>query len=520
MKNPHRQPRILLLSADQLRADALGCYGNTVVKTPNIDQLAVQGSMFTRHYTPTAPCGPSRTSLLTGLYPLTHRTVSNCTPFDRDIPNIASVLAADGIPSYLIGYTDTTIVPLSGETEGVMPGFSVYATFNLNKNGLRPWTKTLESLGYGPFTEVMDVYRSTRAFGEEPGDVLGRRAIYAADESDTAYVADRTIECIAEHRNEPWLIHAAFLRPHPPWVAPAPYDTRYYGSAIPAPIRATSVLKEGSLHPFLAYWLNHVSQTKTPEGDLYFELLADKRLAEVKAVYLGLVAELDHHVGRILAALAALEVRDQTLIIFTSDHGDLLGDHWLFGASGFFDAAYHIPLIIFNPSVSGNTESRHVFSDFTESVDVAPTLLEWAGVPPLDCTDGYSLLHSISGEPARWRRAATFWEFDFRDPLLGTAERTLGLPSEDCVLNVWRTSRYKYVHFNGLPPLLFDLVSDPSELNNLAQDPAYRDVLLESVQQLITHRIRHSDQRRSNAVINDEGLRVRSRWSYASNGSA
>ncbi len=489
--------RLLLLCADQLRADALRCYGNAVVDTPHIDRLASSGRRFAHHYTVAVPCGPSRASLLTGLYPLTHRIVHNRTPFDPNIPNIASILNSASVSAYLIGYTDTAAAPFLNEAdaEGVMPGFSVYAHFNLNDHGLRPWVRTLESRGYGPFDNPFDVFGS--GSGEAASFKERRRSIYDVSESDTAFLADQTIACIAEHRDEPWLIHTAFLRPHGPLVAPAPYDSQYSGSAMPPPVRAATRLAERELHPFLANSIDHLDLEWTAETDVAVGLASAEMLAEIRSVYLGLVAELDYHVGRIIAALESFDLMDTTSIVFTSDHGDLLGDHWLFGSRGFFDAAYHVPLIITTPKSRNAIRELGPVDGFTESVDIVPTILDLMGLPPMEWTDGHSLMPFLYQANPRWTRNATFWEYDFRNACSGELER-VGVPSTECALNVWRTKSHKYVHFTALPPLLFDLDSDPEELVDRVREPKYRDVLLKCTGDLLSHRIKHADQRRAN----------------------
>lgn len=513
---PRGGRRILLICADQLRPDALGCYGNNIVETPNIDRLAGRGRRFENHFTAAAPCGPSRTTLLTGLYPQTHRAIGNRTPFDGSTPNVATALAAVGVPSHLVGYTDTVHPPYLGDAEGVMPGFSVHTHFNLSEAGLRSWVRTLEKLGYGPFPSASEVFRHRiQSDGAVPPH--RRRSFYATDESDTAYVADRAIDCIREHRDEPWLIHVSFLRPHPPWTVPEPFHGRYAPSKLAGGVRAASWAEEAAKHPFLQYWLERSQQRVFADGEGWAGVLPDVALADARSAYLGLVAELDHHLGRILGSLDEMGLAHETLVVFTADHGDMLGDHWTFGTGGYFDAAYRIPLIVYDPS-RGPAPDRGAERRFTESVDVVPTLLQWAGAPPLDWSDGLSLLPLVHGASTEWPRHGAFFEFDFRDPLHGEAERALDLASEDCVLNVWRTSRYKFVHFNALPPLLFDLVDDPDELAPGAVGAEYQAVVVQSLGTLLSHRIRHTDQAVANTAVTGEVVSRPSPWSMLRRG--
>nr|MBX2826479.1 sulfatase-like hydrolase/transferase [Gammaproteobacteria bacterium] len=187
------------------------------------------------------------------------------------------------------------------------------------------------------------------------------------------------------------------------------------------------------------------------------------------------------------------------VIVFTSDHGEQLGDHRLLGKMGFYDQSYHIPLLIRDPdsAIAANTattSSKREVSVFTESVDVMPTLLDLLGaaVPPQ--LDGRSLKPWLKGESVEnWRRSA-HWEFDFREIISRDAENTLGLPSQLCNLSVIRDEHFKYVHFAGLPPLLFDLEQDPAEQRNVAEVESYQNVRLYLAEKLLRWRAEHLDQ--------------------------
>src|SRR5690606_15581494 len=204
----------------------------------------------------------------------------------------------------------------------------------------------------------------------------------------------------------------------------------------------------------------------------------ERELRQTRATYYGMIAQVDDEIGRLLAYLDETGEAKETLVIFTCDHAEMLGDHWLWGKDGFFDGAFHIPLIIRDPRPEADAGRGRTVESFTEAVDVMPTILEWLGLePPRQC-DGESLLPFLRGEtPAGWRTEA-HWEYDFRDVVGQVPEQALGLTSDQCTLNVLRGERYKYVHFTALPPLLFDLQRDPHETVNLAEDPAYAGVAL------------------------------------------
>ncbi|MFI8828811.1 sulfatase-like hydrolase/transferase [Streptomyces sp. NPDC053431] len=477
-----RPRKVLLVVADQLRADALGAYGAPAALTPHLDALAARGTLFEEHYSATAPCGPARTSLLTGLYQSSHGVRSNTTPADTSRPNLATALRGAGIPSHVVGYTDSVAEPYVGGVEGLLPGFRWHTHFNLNDHGLRGWLDVLRARGHPVPERPMDVFA--------PAAGTAHRARYGAADSDTAYVADRTIDCLTEHRDEPWLILATFLRPHPPWVAPAPYDTLHAPAAMAPPRRAPTREQHGAAHPFLLQWARRPGLDTVPES------LTGEAVARARAVYAGLVTEVDHHVGRILAALAATGQAEDTLVVFTADHGDALGDHWTLGTGGFAATAYRVPLIVADPTrPPGPAGAAHGarrpgprrIRRFTESVDVLPTLLDRLGAPPLPHLDGRSLGPLLDGAPDPWPRTHAVCEYDFHAALSGAQRDALGLTAGTCRLTVVRDAAHTYVEFPTLPPLLFDRVADPGELHDLAPDPARRRSLDASAARVRAH---------------------------------
>ncbi len=195
---------------------------------------------------------------------------------------------------------------------------------------------------------------------------------------------------------------------------------------------------------------------------------------KVRAIYAGLAMEVDHHLGRVFAALRDSGRWDDTVVVFTADHGEQLFDHWMLGKTGYYDQSAHIPLIIRDPRPASNAGRGQSVRAFTESIDVMPTLLALAGLDAPPNCDGASLLPFCAGRaPAQWRDEA-HWSYDFRDIRSKRFERLFGLPSDWCNLQVVRTEKLKYVHFAGQPPVLFDLVEDPDELVNRADDPGAR----------------------------------------------
>ena len=223
------------------------------------------------------------------------------------------------------------------------------------------------------------------------------------------------------------------------------------------------------------------------------------------------MTEVDANLGRLFNYLKDNDLWDNTLIIFTSDHGEQIGDHWLLAKLGYFDQSFHIPLIIRDPSEQAAATRGLQMEGFTENIDIMPTMLEWLGIPtPVQC-DGMSLMPSIRrGQfPSNWRKEV-HWEYDFRDIPKGKAmEDSLSLTHHQCTLNVIRDNRYKYVHFVGLPPLFFDLQKDPQELNNLADSPEYLPLVLAYAQKMLSWRMNHDEQTLTHMALTDEGVVTR-----------
>ena len=506
---------VLLITADQWRAEAVGAAGHPVVRTPHLDRLAKDGTRFARHYTQASPCGPARACLLTGRYLMNHRVVRNGTPLDARHTNLALEIRRDGYDPTLFGYTDTTVDPrtvAAGDPrlftyEGVLPGLTPALVVPEDP---RPWLAWLKAQGFG---NGRDLTHETiyRPMADHP-DASGRGATWApatypAELSDTAFVVGEALKWLAVQADRPWFLHLSLLRPHPPWVAPAPYHALYDAADMPAPIRRATLEEESAQHPLLAYLHGRLpAEAFFPDRSTRPALASDRDVAQARATYAGLVTEVDHHLGRLFDHLRVTGAYDDTLILVTSDHGENLGDHFLFGKTGCFDQAFHIPLIVRDPRAEADPGRGIAVERFTETVDIMPTVLDWLGlmVPP-QC-DGQSLLPFCTGRmPSHWRDHV-HWEFDFRDVRTLEAETVLGLKPDQCSLSVIRGERYKYVHFTALPPLFFNLAEDPYEFDNRAADRTLRAEVLAHAQAMLSWRMNHADRDLANLQAGPDGM--------------
>ena len=467
---------VLFITADQWRGECLSCLGH-FVQTPNLDALAGEGVLFTNHFANAAPCGPSRASIHTGLYQYRHGVTFNGVPLDGRHTNWALEARQAGWDPVLFGYTDTATDPRQATAwhEGVLPGLEPIVQLGKSISAPDAWVDWLRGKGYAIPDSPGDLYMQTRESGHGDGPAP---LMVPAELHDTWFMVDQVIDYVADRSG--WCVHLSLLRPHPPWRAPAPYNGLYPPGDLPSPNRAADPEQEAAQHPFVAAALDRVYQRMSRD---------DRRLGEWRASYFGLMTEVDHNLGRLFDALKQSGAWDETFIVFTSDHGEQAGDHWMMDKLGYFDESFHVPLIVHNPSPEAHAYGGVRVDEFTEGVDIMPTLLDFLGVDVPEQCDGRSLLAATTagrlGSP--WRTEA-YWEFNFGASHFRASE-VFGLGAEECSLTVLRDESSKYVEFQGLPNVFFDLANDPRESRNVFSDPAHRSAVEEAEQRLRSRRM-------------------------------
>ena len=509
------KPNILLICADQWRGDCISALGHRNVKTPHLDALMADAVTFTRHFGQCTPCGPSRTSLLTGMYLMNHRSGRNGTPLDRRHTNLALEARKLGYEPALFGYTDTTPDPrglaprdpaLTAYDEGILPGF--IAPLHLPED-MGAWVADLISRGYDLPKGRDDVFRPRKGF-TKPED-RGFRFIpaqYEAEHSETAFLTDEFLKWITLKRDRSWFAHFVFLRPHPPIIAPEPYNAAVHPADVDFPKRRDTPEAEAGQHPLLAHEITNAARPNSYDEHNPLDLVRadDLEIRQMRATYYGLIAEMDHHLGRVIARLKETGQYERTLIIVTSDHAEMLGDHYVWGKDIYFDGSFHVPLVIRDPRAEAKPARGTKVAAFSEAIDVMPTILDWLGGEiPRSC-DGRSLLPFLSGERHQRWRDAVFFEHDFRDVRRQRAEAALGISSDECSYAVIRDEKYKYVHFAALPPLLFDIASDPDEFVNLAGKPEHCDTELHYARRLLSWRLVNQERVLTNMHVGQGGL--------------
>jgi arylsulfatase A-like enzyme len=506
-----RGGKVLFIVIDQLRGDCVSGALAGAVDLPNLRALMADSVSFASHFTVTTPCGPARASLLTGLYAMNHRSVRNGAPLERHHTNLALEVRKAGYEPLLFGYTDTSADPRGRHPndpdlktyEGLMDGFAEVVQMRLDTN--YAWVADLKAKGYALPRDYLDLYR---AADPQANRRLNNPALYRAEDSDTAFLTNETLKALSVREDQDWFAHVTYLRPHPPLAAPAPYNDMYAGAAIPLANYPSDVAGQKAVHPVFEAFFSEPAVANLYIGfDGHMDRMPEADRQTLRAVYLGLATEVDAHIGRLIGYLKASGQYDDTLILVTSDHGEMLGDHFMWGKESIYDPAFHVPLMIRDPH--RRQAAGTVVDAFTEAVDIAPTLLDWMGLEPPPAFNGRSLLPFVEGtSPPDWRDHV-FCELDLGDPISPTRyQRWLRLEWRDANLAILRERRFKYVHFNGgLPPLLFDMEADPLELANLAGDPAFAPELLRLSRRMLDHRMSHAGRSAPSMKLTAEGVK-------------
>ena len=467
---------ILFVMCDQLRTDHLACYGGPV-PTPALDALAARGVRFTRAFVNGGVCGPSRTSYYTGRYPVSHRVTWNRVPLPLDELSLGHYLAGAGMPLHLLGKTHFVPDTAGAERLGYRMDAAAAAMFrsggfteverydgHVEPASDSPYRQYLLDRGYDSDRPWSDfVIGSEGSDGSFASGWLLRNATLPArvraEDSETAYLTTRALEFIGAMGDQPWALHLSYIKPHWPFKAPAPYHAMYAAADAVPPVRSGDELR--GAHPVYDAYRGLEESVTFAREDVW---------RAIRPVSMGLVAQIDREIGRLVRQLDAWGCLDDTLIVFTSDHGDLAGDHWLGEKEYFYESVMRVPLIVVDPTAAADATRGQALTAFAESVDVVPTVLDALGLAiPQHRVEGRSLLpllHGADGAPAR---EAVFGSLDYA---YREARLFLGRGPERCTGFMVRTDRYKYIDWDGFPPQLFDLDADPHELTDRGTDAA------------------------------------------------
>lgn len=443
---PAGKYNVLLLVADDLNC-SLGCYGQPLMKTPNLDRLAARGVRFDRAYCQFPLCNPSRASFLTGLRPDTHRAFVNYVHFREAVPDAVTLPQTFKNAGYFtarVGKLFHYGVPLQIGTDGLDDAPS--------------WTRVINPRG----RDVADEDKITTLRPDQKGAARFGAVLswLAADGPDTEQTdgigATEAIQLLEQNRDRRFFLGFGCFRPHTPYVAPKKYFDLYPLDRIELPTVPSNVK---DLYPAPAL------TTKPEEA-----AMTDPQRRQAIQAYCASVTFMDAQVGRVLDALERLHLTDQTIIVFLSDHGYHLGDRGLWQKQTLFEEAARVPLLI---AVPGNANRGQTCARIAELVDLHATLADLCGLPVPAAQEGKSLKPLLEDPKAAWDKPA--FTQQIRGLSVGTADAALNKGKKGFFGRSVRTERWRYTEWEegkqGVE--LYDHNVDPREQKNLAQDPTH-----------------------------------------------
>jgi len=470
MADGTRRPNVVFITTDQQRYDTLGCTGNAWVRTPNLDRLAAEGVLFDRAYIQGSACMPSRASFHTGRYARTAGCPANGHTINRNEITLAKYLKDAG---YVCGLSGKMHVCAHGHRypEPRLPDDG-YEEFHWSPNP-HPFWPTDE---YHHYLAGLGLeFRRERLEGADHVWVTE-----PAGHSHTAWCMHCATGFIRRQvrydADQPWMFNANIFDPHDPWDPPRKYLERYLSRVDEIPLPR---FREGELDDKPEFLRDKHEKAGSADYELVHPSRMDDRQKRlIVAAYWAMIDLIDEQIGKLLAVLEETGQADNTLVIFTSDHGEMLGDHGqYFKGSQFYEETVHVPLIFWMPGrIAGGRRSRAL----VELLDILPTVLEFAGLDVPSRVQGRSLAPILAGDaPLDVHKDSVFCE-----ALQGGLDRATGMPQRNWQ-TMLRTDRYKIVQHHGHPlGQLYDLQTDPEEFINRWDDPDSRDAKIEMLRRL------------------------------------
>lgn len=437
------RPNILWYCTDQQRFDTIGALGNPYVSTPTIDSLVTEGVAFTHAYCQSPICTPSRSSFMTGMYPSRlHNTRNGNESFPATQPVITKLIADSGYHCGMIG------------------------KFHLQSSGYRTEPRIDDGFDYWQFSHApRDDWSEGHHYAEwvqqQGGDLDAMRESaerVCPEMHQTTWASECAIEFIQDRMNDssPWLLNLNVYDPHPPFIPPKAYADRFDPADMPGPHFLPSDLEQ---------------QAKLGELDFQDEIRTPQEhdAHRVQALYYAMIAQIDDQLARILQTLEATGQRENTIILFTSDHGEALGDHGLmYKGCRFYEGLVRVPLIFSWP---GHFQQNLRSEALVELLDMSSTLLEATGVNSPDQIQGQSLMPILRGEapPNELRPFVRSEYFDALDPHFTGGSGTFG--------TMFRTRQHKLCMYHDKQiGELYDLTSDPWEFENLWDSDEHQNI--------------------------------------------
>ncbi len=448
-----RQPNVLILMTDQMRWDLLSCGGHPVCRTPVLDAMAERGVRFANFYSAAPICTPARYSVFNGRHVPVHEGSWNGLPTRDGEVFLPSILQHYGYATAISGKLHFDPVEESF-------GFDDFRTFRAEGPTPERGYEAYMKHKHGAWKRDRIEPGTCRWPGDPHGGGVGLFADPPED-NDTSWITRQTLAALdlLEQSGKPWFLFASYHDPHSPFVEPEPYYSMYDREAIALP----------EIPPGIAELRRDARGTQEVA-----HLIDDPAmLREITAIYYAATTHVDDDIGLVLAELDKRGLTDNTIIIFMSDHGDMMGDHGRMYKQVMYEGAVHVPLIVQAPeSVCPSLTPGRVVDEITGHVDIVPTVLDLCGLPVPEGVQGRSLAPLCAGENAGWPNEAFSW-------MLGvpyTRQEAYMLGTK----RMLRTPEHKLIDYGAdfrARWELFDMTNDPAEMHNLADDSARTSLL-------------------------------------------
>jgi len=510
---------ILFIMYDQLRFDYLSCAGHPHLHTPNFDRVAARGVRFSNAFCQSPVCGASRMSFYTGRYASSHGAQWNGFPLRVGEQTLGDHLRRSGMDVWLIGKTHMKADAEGMARLGLAPdsvigarqaecGFDVWVRddglWGEGPDGFyderrSPYNAYLTSKGYEGGNPWADFANAGVEDGQKASgwmfDNADKPANIREEDSETPWLTTQTLRFMAEAKG-PWCAHVSYIKPHWPYIVPAPYHNMFGPNQVPAAIRHAA--ERDDPHPVYGAFMGNKIAAAFQQEEVRQKVIP---------AYMGLIKQCDDQLGRILDQLEATGQIHDTMIVLTSDHGDYLGDHWLGEKDLFHNPSVKIPMIVYDPRPEADATRGTTCDALVEAIDLVPTFVEAAGGEVAGhILEGRSLLPWLHGKTPDWRDFAIS-EYDYSATPI---RDVVGVSIRDARLFMVFDGRYKLMHAEGgFRPMLFDLKRDPDEVHDLGTSGDHAPVIAQMYEHLATWGRRMSQRvTRSDAQI--EAMRGRS----------
>lgn len=429
-----KRPNLLVIYTDQQSSWTLGCYGGKLVETPAIDSIGNEGAVLENFFTNSAVCTPSRGCFLTGRYPHSNGAYTNNHPFAPGQLTVADVLAEAG---YETGYA---------------------GKWHLQPRHSENWLTPDRSNG---FADCQWMYNNghPKSAVQREGEKPELTHVTNVGRNISEWLADKAVEFLGRGHDKPFFYMVSFPDPHTPFTVNAPYDTMYDPEDMPLP--------ETFYEKDRPDWLDDRSDIMHIVCEVDTDPSERETLLKLsKARYCGEVKCIDDNVARILDCLKQKGILDDTVVVFTTDHGEYMGEHGIYFKNQFYETAYRIPMLIRWPKsiVAGTRIDRIV-----DTVDFQQTILALMGVEPVGNEQGVDASGLLRGETVEWTDESFIHHNTLERAGIFTPEYELG-----------------YVK-GSQDHILFDRVNDPLQKNNLFRDPTCREVIARLTERIIEH---------------------------------